>query len=105
MSLKPAADDAEHAAWLARSRTAWDERAAGWDAMLGERPDLRRQELERTIAALALRPGMRVLDAGCGSGQWAIGMAADGCLVTGIDLAPEMLRRARANADEAGVSL
>ena len=105
MSLKPAADNTERDAWLARSRTAWDERAAGWDAMLGERPDLLREELEQTIVALALQPGMRVLDAGCGTGQWAVGMAAYGCRVTAIDLAPEMLRRTRANTEEAGVTL
>src|SRR5438045_2464528 len=94
---------AERHAWLQRSRSAWNERAAGWDQMLQERPADRQTELERTVSGLGLRPGMRVLDAGCGSGQWAVGLAGFGCQVTAIDLAPAMLERARAHAHEAGV--
>ena len=105
MSHNPASDAESREAWLARSRAAWNERAASWDAMLEERPDQRRHELERTIAALDLRPGMRVLDAGCGSGQWAVGMAAHGCRVTAMDLAPAMLERTQSRAREAGVEI
>src|SRR5687768_631453 len=75
MALNPVDTDEHHAEWLARSRAAWNSRAAGWDAMLEERPDLRQMELERALVALALSPGLRVLDAGCGTGQWAVGFA------------------------------
>jgi SAM-dependent methyltransferase len=105
MSVSSARTPDERQLWLERSRAAWNERAAGWDTMSDERPDERRQELERVIAALDARAGTRLLDAGCGTGQWAIGLARAGCDVTGVDLAPEMLRRARANADRAGVAI
>jgi SAM-dependent methyltransferase len=105
MSLNPARDAEARDAWLARSRAAWNERAGSWDAMLEERPDQREQELQRAITALGLQPGMRVLDAGCGTGQWAVGFARHGCQVTAVDLAPSMLERARAHAQRAGVAI
>lgn len=105
MSLNPAGTDEQRATWLDRSREAWNERAAGWDSMLEERSEQRQLELERAMVALALAQGMRLLDAGCGTGQWAVGFAHFGCDVTAIDLAPEMLVRARVHADVAGVSI
>jgi SAM-dependent methyltransferase len=47
----------------------------------------------------------RVLDAGCGSGQLALGLAAHGAQVTGVDLSPEMIRRARLHADARGLAV
>lgn len=56
-------------------------------------------ELRAAIAALRLEPGMRVLDAGCGTGEtlgWlATAVAPDG-LAVGIDLSANHLRMARA---------
>ncbi len=98
-------DRSDREAWLARSRTTWNDRAADWNAMLDEQPEQRNAELDRAASALQLQPGMHLLDAGCGTGQWAVGFASRGCQVTAIDLAPEMLRRARANAEEAGVEI
>jgi SAM-dependent methyltransferase len=91
--------------WLARSRATWDERAEHWDQMLDERPDERERELARVVEALKLgsKPEERVLDAGCGPGQWAIGFAQRGFRVTAIDLSPAMVARAAANAERAGV--
>jgi SAM-dependent methyltransferase len=105
MPLNPTPDARSRDEWLARSRAAWDQRAASWDAMLEERPDLREQELQLAISALGLRSGMRVLDAGSGTGHWAVGMARHGCHVVAVDLAPAMLERARAHAREAGVTI
>jgi SAM-dependent methyltransferase len=105
MPQKPALNDKQRTEWISRSRAAWNGRAAGWDAMLEERPELRQNELEQALIGLALSPGMRLLDAGCGTGQWAVGFAVFGCEVTAIDFAPEMLARARAHADAAGVSI
>ena len=51
------------------------------------------------------RPGLRVLDIGCGWGGLAITLARDhGCLVTGITLSAEQLQAAQARADDAGVA-
>jgi demethylmenaquinone methyltransferase / 2-methoxy-6-polyprenyl-1,4-benzoquinol methylase len=48
------------------------------------------------IARAAIRPGERVLDLAAGTGDLAIAAAARGAAVTALDLAPRMLRLARA---------
>lgn len=56
-------------------------------------------------AKLALVPGMKVLDIGCGWGGMALYLHRRcGVDVTGITLSEEQLRIARARAEEAGVS-
>ncbi|MFZ2995659.1 class I SAM-dependent methyltransferase [Sphingobium sp.] len=56
-------------------------------------------------AKLALEPGMRVLDIGCGWGGMALYLHRTcGVDVTGITLSEEQLKVARARAEEAGVS-
>jgi cyclopropane fatty-acyl-phospholipid synthase-like methyltransferase len=67
--------------------------------------DDRKSELDFVFGALGLQPGSRVLDAGCGSGHFAIAFVERGCAVEGIDLSPEMIARARKNAAEAGVEM
>ena len=51
-------------------------------------------------------PGSRVLDVGCGGGQHAVHMASrrPDLHVTGVDLSPELVRRARRLAAKAGVA-
>ena len=50
----------------------------------------------RRIAAEAVvRPGDRVLDACCGTGDLAVACARRGGVVTGLDFSPAMLERAR----------
>ena len=97
----------DRADWLAQARADWDGRADRWD-LAAERnaaaPD-RAAELERVWQALALRPGARVLDVGCGSGQWAVALARRGGEVTGVDLSPKMIARAERHAAEAGVTV
>ena len=54
---------------------------------------------------LALRPGVRVLDIGCGWGGLALYLhRVSGAEVTGITLSEEQLKIARARADAAGVA-
>lgn len=56
---------------------------------------------------LALRPGERVLDLGCGAGLDSLIAAAavgDTGVVVGVDLAEEMVERARRVAADAGVA-
>lgn len=55
----------------------------------------RRAVLEAVLDDLALPPGLRILDAGCGSGRNMLALAARGA-VTGVELAPESLRIAGA---------
>ena len=49
--------------------------------------------------------GQRVLDVGCGTGVVAVTAARLGARVTGLDLTPELLERARENAQIAGVDV
>src|SRR5215468_2652131 len=55
------------------------------------------------FAAIADRVTSPVLDAGCGTGEHALFLAARGLRVTGIDFVPEAIRRARRKAAERGL--
>ena len=60
-------------------------------------------ELRQAIASLSLRPGMRVLDAGCGTGEalaWLAAEVAPEGTVVGIDLAAPHVASARAITPE-----
>jgi SAM-dependent methyltransferase len=52
-----------------------------------------------TLARRGVRAGAAILDAGCGTGRYAVELARLGYRVTGIDRSPEMLAVARARAD------
>ena len=53
----------------------------------------------RLAASAAVRPGDRVLDAACGTGDLAVAaLRAGAASVTGVDFAPRMLERARRKA-------
>ena len=60
---------------------------------------------EDFIARLALRPGTRLLDVACGSGNLAIPAARAGAIVTGVDIAPNLLEQARARAEAEGLTI
>jgi SAM-dependent methyltransferase len=60
---------------------------------------------DRLEAAGLFRPGMRVLDLATGTGTLARGFARRGGIVTGLDIAPEMMAQAKALDAEAGVSV
>ena len=60
---------------------------------------------EEFIARLALRPGARVLDVACGSGNLAIPAARAGAVVTGVDIATNLLEQARARAEAEGLTI
>ena len=50
------------------------------------------------MAGLPLKPGLRVLDVACGTGNLAVIAAREGCTVTGIDLATNLVAQARMRA-------
>jgi SAM-dependent methyltransferase len=52
---------------------------------------------------LHFAPGSRLLDVGCGSGQLALIAAKDGLDVTGIDIAGNLVERARVRAQALGL--
>jgi SAM-dependent methyltransferase len=52
---------------------------------------------------LNLKPGDRVLDVACGTGNLAIPAARTGATVTGVDIATNLVEQARARADAEGL--
>ncbi|HVI49681.1 MAG TPA: class I SAM-dependent methyltransferase [Candidatus Sulfotelmatobacter sp.] len=58
------------------------------------------------LAALAgIEPGMRVLDVGCGVGGPSRFLAAQGCVVTGLDLSADYVVLSRLLAERAGLNV
>src|SRR5215831_16981901 len=53
---------------------------------------------------LDIPAGCQLLDVGCGSGQLALLAARDGVNVTGVDIAPNLVERARARAKAEGLN-
>lgn len=62
-------------------------------------------ELVELITGPARLAAGRALDLGCGTGGKSIYLAQHGWAVTGADIAPEALRKARKRAAEAGVEV
>jgi ubiquinone/menaquinone biosynthesis C-methylase UbiE len=60
---------------------------------------------EEFIARLELKPGMRVLDVACGSGNLAVPAARSGAIVTGVDIATNLVEQARARAESEGLTI
>lgn len=60
---------------------------------------------EEFVARLDLKPGMKVLDVACGTGNLAIPAARTGATVTGVDIAPNLIEQAKANAAAEGLDM
>ncbi len=70
---------------------------AGWGAAYLETA---RQQFSAYLQP-QLKPGASILDVCCGTGQLAAALTAEGYRVTGVDLSPEMIERARTVAPDA----
>ncbi len=77
-----------------------------WEGMVKSMP------IVEQISALFAReeagrepPYGQALDLGCGSGIWAVKLAARGWQVTGVDFVPKALRKARERAQDTGVEV
>lgn len=62
-------------------------------------------DAEQFIARRAIKPAMRVLDVACGTGNLAIPAAKAGAIVTGVDIATNLLEQARGRAIREGVNV
>jgi Methylase involved in ubiquinone/menaquinone biosynthesis len=59
----------------------------------------------RLVSFAGIRSGQTVLDVGCGTGVVAVTAAHRGAKVSGADLTPALLERARENAQIAGMEI
>jgi Methylase involved in ubiquinone/menaquinone biosynthesis len=59
---------------------------------------------EEFVDRLNLKPGETLLDVACGTGNSAIPAAKKGAVVTGVDIAPNLIEQARARAAAEGVN-
>jgi 2-polyprenyl-3-methyl-5-hydroxy-6-metoxy-1,4-benzoquinol methylase len=87
------------------ARPFYHEFAWAYDALIA-RPVA--EECADVAAALARRgvgPGAAVLDAGCGTGRYAVELARRGLTVTGVDRSPDLLAEAHRRVGDAGLPI
>jgi 2-polyprenyl-3-methyl-5-hydroxy-6-metoxy-1,4-benzoquinol methylase len=82
------------------AREFWDERFAADDYIFGREPNLFLVSQRERFPERA-----RVLDVATGEGRNAVWLAQQGCRVTGIDVSPRGLSKARRLAAEHGVEI
>src|SRR5712671_2405809 len=57
------------------------------------------------VERIGIKPGSRVLDVACGTGNTALPAARTGASVTGVDIAPNLLEQARKRAATEGLKI
>ena len=77
--------------------TSWEKSADWYDRILGERGSeiYRAVVIPNALQLLAPQKGERILDLGCGQGVFTRAIAETGALVTGVDAAPTLIKKAR----------
>ena len=79
---------------------------ASWMAGdFGQIARLNAKGAEDFISRLNLKPGMKVLDVACGTGNQSIPAARTGAQVTGLDIAPNLLEQARQRAESENLKI
>ena len=83
---------------------AFDSMAEGYDSKYSSNPSmlLMRERVRRHLREF-VKPGMRILELGCGTGEDALFLARSGGRVVATDCSPQMLRIARDKAASAGL--
>ena len=85
----------------------WNRVAQDWDIQVGEDGDSNRILNSDPVLwkFMGEVQGLRVLDAGCGTGYLTRKLAQKGALVTGVDLSPKMIEIAREKSQQIGVNI
>ncbi len=79
---------------------------ASWMAGdFGQIARLNAQGAEEFVTRLNLKPGMKVLDVACGTGNQSIPAARTGAQVIGLDIAPNLLEQARQRAQSENLKI
>ena len=76
-----------------------------YDFLFSEQRYAQAEELLDTSPLLSFPAGARVLDLCCGPGVFTVPLADRGCDVTGVDLSPAMLERARKRSADTGAQV
>jgi ubiquinone/menaquinone biosynthesis C-methylase UbiE len=71
----------------------------------GQIARLNEQEGVEFVDRLDLKPGMKVLDVACGTGNQSLPAARAGAEVTGLDIAPNLLEQGRKRAQAEGLKI
>jgi SAM-dependent methyltransferase len=84
--------------WNEKAGQNWTIQQAWMDANMADIGDA-------ALAFAQVKPGMTVLDVGCGTGVTSLAMAQGGAKVTGLDISKPMLGLARERAAKAGLNV
>lgn len=82
------------------AREFWNQRFAADGYIFGTEPNM-----FLVSQAHLFQPGMHVLDVACGEGRNSVWLAQRGCRVTGVDISPLALEKARRLADTRGAKV
>lgn len=85
----------------------FDQYASQYDEWYSEKKGKFVDEVETKLLfqMIEIKEGMKILDVGCGTGNFSMKLAEMGCRVTGIDISEEMLSIARKKVAEKGLDI
>lgn len=79
--------------------------AWAYDQIIAEPAGDRFQTIASFFAQHGIVPGSRLLDAGCGTGRYALELAKCGYVVTGLDASPDLLAHAHSKREHQSLHL
>lgn len=85
----------------------FDKSASDYDAWYTHKKGSFVDKVETDLAfkLIKIKEGMKILDVGCGTGNFSVKLAKMGCKVTGIDISNEMLNIARKKSKEQNLDI